>query len=1123
MNIDVRHNHGTLSRLLLGAATVLTMLLTPLATQAQSNEFLRFVLPTDVCANSYTTIQFGYNNNFNVVFDLPMAAQSHAELAFLPDGVSCPPYGCSYRSTLTFSGFIPGATVASAQDIKYVRVNIEHSYIGDLYIGVVCPNGQRASLMNWSGRGSSDCDDEVPAGHRSWNTSYSNVSGGTYLGVAYDHSDPYEICDRTRSANQPGVGWNYCWSSNTTSGYQYAPGDGRIYRAANRTGYSIDSSDVAARQQFYHPDQNLSALVGCPLNGTWYVEVIDAFSQDNGYVFDWELSLNPELLPTSCALERREVISPCVQRVNDSTYRFHAPNNIVADTAIPVLFRIISTCGDTIDSTAVITVHPKYNITEYDTACDSYTLHGQTYTSDRQITKHFTSVDGCDSTMRYKLHINRSKTATIADTVTENQLPYIFAGQTLITPPQPGAPHPAVGALMIDSTVVATTTQGCDSTVHLTIFVWYNVADTLDSTLCRHQLPLMWNGVTFDDAGMQNVTFTNIHGADSIVTMRLTVLEDTRATLADSVVENSLPWGLAGYETFMADTAVEYLVTNSVGCDSTIHYSLHVWLNTLDSIDSTVCRHQLPLTWGTLTFSDAGVQTLALTDIHGADSITVMTLAVKEDSRATRNDTIVENSLPWVLPGVDTLLSDFDTTYTLVNAVGCDSVLQYSLHVWRNTSALADSVVCRHQLPIVWNGVTFNNRGTNEVVLVNSHGADSLLVMNLTVIEDTRSDIADTVVENDLPWVRQGLGAFDTLTDTLFLIANNQGCDSTVNYKLHVWYNVEVSYDTIVCDNVWPLVWYGHRFDGGGNAVRHLLTTHGADSTLHLHVAVNPAYDYTTPIDTSTCDNMPFTYHGDNLTTSGTYRYNLQSIYGCDSSVIIKLTVWPSERYTEYDTLCLTQMPYLWQGRRLDYNDKTTITDSVKYTTIHRCDSTITLSLNVRGVHLQAHPHISPMVVTPDAPEVVFSDNSQDAVSRIWYIGDYQSSLQQFSYNYPTDYDSIIVQLIAINSEGCHDTADVLLQLDRSHITIPNAFTPSRDDNNLWYVVTQDVIELQVWIYNRQGNLVATYDQPDGHWDGCNLVGQPCPQGSYVYKAHYRTRVHPERLQKKTGTILLIR
>jgi hypothetical protein len=60
-----------------GIPLVLCLLLA-FAAQGQSNEFLRFVLPTDVCANSYTTIQFGYNSNFNVVFDLPMASQSHA-------------------------------------------------------------------------------------------------------------------------------------------------------------------------------------------------------------------------------------------------------------------------------------------------------------------------------------------------------------------------------------------------------------------------------------------------------------------------------------------------------------------------------------------------------------------------------------------------------------------------------------------------------------------------------------------------------------------------------------------------------------------------------------------------------------------------------------------------------------------------------------------------------------------------------------------------------------------------------------------------------------------------------------------------------------------------------------
>jgi gliding motility-associated-like protein len=336
-----------------------------------------------------------------------------------------------------------------------------------------------------------------------------------------------------------------------------------------------------------------------------------------------------------------------------------------------------------------------------------------------------------------------------------------------------------------------------------------------------------------------------------------------------------------------------------------------------------------------------------------------------------------------------------------------------------------------------------------------------------------------------------------------------------------VWYNVQETHDTVVCDNVWPLVWYGYRFTGGENTTRHLTTSHGADSTLYLSVAAMPVYNE--QIDTHTCEHIGFTYREDLLTRSGSYRYNLTSMHGCDSIVNVNLTVWPAERVAQYDTLCLAQLPYLWQGRQLAFGGKPSISDSVKYINMHGCDSTMTLRLHIKGLNLRARPHVTPTVVTPESLSVQFSDNSQEAGSRLWIIGDYQSMQQHFSYTYPTDYDSLIVQLIAINSEGCNDTASVLLQLDRSQINIPNAFTPSRDDNNLWFVATSDILKLQVWIYNRQGNLVATYDQLDGRWDGHNLAGQECPQGSYVYKAQYRTRVHPERLMEKTGTILLIR
>lgn len=1104
------------------AACLLAVVCCLLSATAQNTThgYLRFDLPTDVCAGTTQTFRFGYNAQFNVVFDLPQASQSHAERAFLPDGVPCSPYGCSYRSNVTFSSFAPGATLTSVQDIKYVRVNMEHSWIGDLYIGIVCPNGQRASLMNWSGDGSSSCDDEVPAGHRTW-VSGSNVSNGTYLGNPYDYSNSLYPCDSTNSNNQPGSGWNYCWSNNTTSGYQYASGDGRIYRLANRTGSSIDSSNVALGRKFYHPDQNFSSLTGCPLNGNWYIEVIDAWSGDNGWIFDWELALNPTLLPTDCALLKREVIGARVTRQNDSTYRFSAPS-VTHDSVFPVTFRIVSTCGDTIDSTAYITVHPKYNITEYDTACDSYTLFGQTYTHDIMVVKHFTSVGNCDSTMRYRLHILHSDQTEVHDTVLQNQLPYVVDGETLVPALPPLPPYPSGGATLLDTTLLRTNRTGCDSTVSMTLFVWYNIADTVDSTVCRHQLPLTWNGVEFGDAGQQTITLTGSHGVDSLLTMRVAVIEDTRLDVHDTVLENQLPWGLDGHETFAGDTATEYMTVNAGGCDSLITYSLHVWRNSLDSIDSTVCRHQLPIEWNGLTFADAGVQTLMLADVHGADSVTVMTLAVNEDNQGEWSDTVVENNLPWPgVEGFEPLTGATDTLYLLQNAAGCDSLLHYSLHVWWNRRTEIDSSVCRHELPVVWNGETFDDGGTKTVTLAENHGADSLVAMTLSVREDTYNDIKDTVVENNLPWMRSGIGTFDTIADTTIMLANAQGCDSTVSFSLHVWYNVEESFDTVVCDNVWPLVWRGARFNGGGIAQRTLYNAHGADSTVHLTVTAMPVYDST--IEAETCDNTGYVHDGQTLRRNGVFRFMYTTAAGCDSLIRVSLKVWPTASEKDYDTVCLSELPYSWEGQSLSYGGKSDITSTVMMATVHGCDSVRSLCLAVKGIYLMARPHITPTVVTLEDPKIVFNDNSRDATSRLWIVDDYQTDRQSFSYIYTSEADSLPVTLIAYNTESCTDTARTVIRLDRSALIAPNVFTPDQEINNHWFVATTDITEIHVWIYNRHGNLVGEYTDIDGYWDGHTLDGHPCPQGAYVYKVQYRTKVHPDRLQDKTGTLLLLK
>ena len=83
----------------------------------------------------------------------------------------------------------------------------------------------------------------------------------------------------------------------------------------------MDSSNVAAGTQFYHPDDSFSNLIGCPLNGDWYIEVQDGWNIDNGYIFGWELALSTEMLTDrDFTLDHATSDGPWISNVTDSTF-----------------------------------------------------------------------------------------------------------------------------------------------------------------------------------------------------------------------------------------------------------------------------------------------------------------------------------------------------------------------------------------------------------------------------------------------------------------------------------------------------------------------------------------------------------------------------------------------------------------------------------------------------------------------------------------------------------------------------------------------------------------------------------------------------------------------------------
>ena len=151
-----------------------------------------------------------------------------------------------FNAELTFTAFSPGAVIENANaDIVDFFINFEHSYMGDLTITFICPNGQSMAVHQQGG-------------------------GAANLGVP-DQGD----------GTGPGTGWDYFWSPLATNGTW-----------SDNAGFGGQlASDT------YESTQPFTLLEGCPLNGTWEIEVCDAWGADDGYIFEWNVNFNPELYP----------------------------------------------------------------------------------------------------------------------------------------------------------------------------------------------------------------------------------------------------------------------------------------------------------------------------------------------------------------------------------------------------------------------------------------------------------------------------------------------------------------------------------------------------------------------------------------------------------------------------------------------------------------------------------------------------------------------------------------------------------------------------------------------------------------------------------------------------------
>ena len=419
--------------------------------------------------------------------------------------------------------------------------------------------------------------------------------------------------------------------------------------------------------------------------------------------------------------------------------------------------------------------------------------------------------------------------------------------------------------------------------------------------------------------------------------------ETYNITLNDTICEAELPY-LWNSITFNAAGDTTLTLTAANGCDSVVNMTLVVNKPYIVNLNDTVCEAELPYPWNGVTFNAAGDTTLTLTATNGCDSVVNMTLVVNEPYKVNLTETVCETELPYQWNGV-TFNTAGDTTLTLTAANGCDSVVNMTLVVNESYVVNLTETICETELPYPWNSITFNAAGDTTLTMTAANGCDSVVNMTLVVNEAYEVNLTETVCQAALPYQWNGV-TFNAAGDTTLTLTAANGCDSIVNMTLVVNEAYEVNLTETICETALPYPWNGITFNAAGDTTLTMTAANGCDSLVNMTLVVNEAYEVN--LTETICETeLPYLWNGITFNAAGDTTLTLTAANGCDSVVNMTLVVNEAYEVNLTKTICEAALPYPWNGITFNAAGDTTLT----LTAANGCDSVVNMTLVVNEAY----------------------------------------------------------------------------------------------------------------------------------------------------------------------------
>ncbi|HXH19099.1 MAG TPA: T9SS type A sorting domain-containing protein [Chitinophagales bacterium] len=473
------------------------------------------------------------------------------------------------------------------------------------------------------------------------------------------------------------------------------------------------------------------------------------------------------------------------------------------------------------------------------------------------------------------------------------------------------------------------TSFGCDSIVVTVLNVKPAYLENQNVSICSGD-SIFAGGAYQNLPGIYFDSLIAENGCDSVIVTHLTVMPVDIDTVQVGICSNGSYFAGGALRN---TSGIYYDTLNaSSGCDSIIVTMLTVHQAFTNTVAVSICSGESYFAGG--AYRNASGTYYDTFASGGCDSVIVTVLSVQPTYIMTVNAMVCEGDSLFAGGSFRTASGTYSDT--LQSRFGCDSIIRTHLHVEANIIDSIDITLCEGNGYFAGGAMQFSP-GTYFDTFNAAGGCDSVVVTTLQFMQGSSESIAVQICQGESHFAG---GAYQTTAgiyyDTLSMI---RGCDSILITELSVFPVFLDTAEIFICNGGGIFI-NGVWRTSSGIYYDTLQSQKGCDSIVVIHLSVAQVYQLTQSV--SICQGESYYAGGAWQTVTGIYRDTFTSSTGCDSIIVTKLNVYPRKSRYNPVTIC-TGQSYFAQGQLRTHTGLYYDT----LTTSHGCDSIILTILNV--------------------------------------------------------------------------------------------------------------------------------------------------------------------------------